>query len=172
MNGLGLPAIATGGEAARDFFLDYETHAFPYGDSYAMDPALPGDDEAAGQRQLCATVDTWTNMLLGTLDELLQWKDHVVTVAALPTTALSTLAVLSSKLCRCKSHIRSALPQLLSTTEDLIGGVLLNERIRAYKTNMVEMATAMDHEKMVLAEEQVKLRAALAQLARMKSAHR
>ncbi|EQC28960.1 hypothetical protein SDRG_13297 [Saprolegnia diclina VS20] len=172
MNGLGLPAIATGGEAARDFFLDFETHAFPYGDSYVMDPALPGDDEAATQRQLCATVDTWVKMLLDTLDELLQWKDHVVTLAALPTTALSTLAVLSSKLCRCKSHIRSALPQLLSTTDDLIGGVLLNEHIRAYKTNMVEMAIAMDHEKMVLTEEQVKLRAALAQMTRMKSAHR
>ncbi|OQR86494.1 hypothetical protein ACHHYP_10485 [Achlya hypogyna] len=137
-----------------------------------MKPTLPGEDEADAQRQLCANVETWVSMLLGTLDELLAWKDHVVTIAALPTTALSTLAVLSSKICRCKGHIHTQLPKLLATTDDLIGGVLLNQHIHEYKTNMIEMSIAMDHEKMVLAEEQTKLRAALAQMARMKSAHR
>ncbi|OQS02082.1 hypothetical protein THRCLA_05517 [Thraustotheca clavata] len=160
------------GEAARDYFLDLEEHAFPYGDSYEMDPSLPGDEDANAQRNLCTSVNNWITMMLETLDDLLRWKDHVVAVATLPTTTLASLTVIASKICRFKGHIRDEMQALLEMADQLIGNLLLDQHILRYKTNMTEMSIAMDHEKMILAEEQLKLRAALAQIARMKSSHR
>ncbi|KAF0685810.1 Aste57867_22332 [Aphanomyces stellatus] len=166
------PKVVLPGELARDFFVDCGTHTFPYGESYQMDPNLPGEADVEAQREICDNVEDWAEALLETVDDLLVWKDEMVTLHALPTNAISGLAVLSSRFCRCKGRLQTELTRLLSMTHELIGNLLLDQHILQYKTNMIDMSVAMDNEKMVLAEEQCKLRAALAQMSRMKASHR
>ncbi|ETV93169.1 hypothetical protein H310_12776 [Aphanomyces invadans] len=160
------------GELARDFFVDCGTHTFPYGESYQMDPNLPGEAEVAAQREICDNVENWTEALMDTVDELLEWKDQMMALHALPTNAVAGLVLLSSRFCRCKGRLQVELDRMVDMTHSLIGNLLLNSHIKQYKTNMIDMSVAMDNEKMVLAEEQCKLRAALAQLAHVKAAHR
>ncbi|KAH9116647.1 hypothetical protein LEN26_010351 [Aphanomyces euteiches] len=160
------------GELARDFFVDCGTHTFPYGESYQMDPYLPSEEDVDAQREICDNVEDWANSLLETVDDLLAWKDQMVALHGLPTNAISGLVMLSSRFCRCKGQLQIALSKLLAMSHQLIGNLLLNSHILQFKTNMIDMSVAMDNEKMVLAEEQCKLRAALAQITRMKASHR
>ncbi|RHY98375.1 hypothetical protein DYB35_004565 [Aphanomyces astaci] len=96
----------------------------------------------------------------------------MIALHALPTNAIAGLVLLSSRFCRCKGHLQAELSRMLDMTHSLIGNLLLNSHIQQYKTNMIDMSVAMDNEKMVLAEEQCKLRAALAQLTLVKASHR
>ncbi|RHY29346.1 hypothetical protein DYB32_005212 [Aphanomyces invadans] len=137
-----------------------------------MDPNLPGEAEVAAQREICDNVENWTEALMDTVDELLEWKDQMMALHALPTNAVAGLVLLSSRFCRCKGRLQVELDRMVDMTHSLIGNLLLNSHIKQYKTNMIDMSVAMDNEKMVLAEEQCKLRAALAQLAHVKAAHR
>ena len=126
-------------------------------------------ENKAKQLQLCDHVNLWSQNLAQTAAELLIWKDDAFALNALPLNMLSKLAIITSRLVRCKGEVLPPQHQALELARSYITGEVVDDEVEALKAALIEQSNELEMEKMRRIESERKLSAALAQVYRLRS---
>lgn len=106
------------------------------------------------------------------LNELMEWKNEIMSIEALPTNVMSRFGVICSKICRGKGNLKLDIETLLDVSRRLSEGFVLNEELQRHQAALASATRGLEIEKLKNTELQKKLDISITQTTRLRCQHR